>query len=111
MIWQMIRHQKGRWSGARERRLEPGRRSLTASEAADAAFPHDQASLVSPWSRGQEAATSILVYGEVNEGSADNPRTARVGQSQRQRWTGSVIARRSNSALGAAVVARNSPSF
>ncbi|MDX6647478.1 MAG: hypothetical protein QOK40_3205 [Miltoncostaeaceae bacterium] len=31
---QMIRHQKGRWSGARERRLEPGRRSLTASEAA-----------------------------------------------------------------------------
>jgi excisionase family DNA binding protein len=30
----MIRQQKGRWSGARERRLEPGRRSLTASEAA-----------------------------------------------------------------------------
>jgi len=30
----MIRHTKGRWSGARERRLEPGRRSLTASEAA-----------------------------------------------------------------------------
>jgi excisionase family DNA binding protein len=30
----MIRHRKGRWSGARQRRLEPGRRSLTASEAA-----------------------------------------------------------------------------
>jgi excisionase family DNA binding protein len=30
----MIPQQKARWSGARERRLEPGRRSLTASEAA-----------------------------------------------------------------------------